>query len=178
MSLDSDPEIDAAFSGAAAAASPAQISDDPEIYAAFAPVASTRAEKPKRVRAATEAILGPLELAGTSIANIPHAAAHGALDLYRRFTGGDTEAPDPALIQSIKVSPGPAGTQLASDAAKLIPARSGGDQPDDTNIPEFGETTRNIIGHTLGVAGDVGALAAPFGVAKALSPAQMTAADA
>lgn len=121
-----------------------------------------------RVGLAKEAILGPLEVAGTAIANIPHAAAHGAVDLYRRWTGGDTDAPDPAAVQAIKVSPGPAGNQLLSDASKLIPDSNphGGDQPDDTNIPQFADTTQNVIGHTLAVGGDVGSVAPAVGLLK------------
>lgn len=120
-----------------------------------------------RVGLAKEAILGPLEVAGSAVANIPHAAAHGVVDLYRRLTGGDTDAPDPDAVQALKVSPGPAGNQLLSDASTLIPSRNpGGDQPDDTNIPQFGETTQNVIGHALAVGGDVGAITAAGGLAK------------
>ena len=50
-------------------------------------------------------IYGLADLAGTGIANIPHAAAHGAVDLWRRATGGDTNAPDPAIVQALEVKP-------------------------------------------------------------------------
>lgn len=39
---------------------------------------------------------GIAEIGGKSLASIPHAMAHGAVDLWRRATGGDTNAPDPA----------------------------------------------------------------------------------
>lgn len=169
MSLDSssDPEIAAALAPEEPAAPAAYASSDPEISAAAIPE-TLAPTKGKRVNLGTEAILGPLELAGTAAANLPHAAAHGAVDLFRRLTGGDTEAPDPELIRDIEVSPGPAGKQLASDVAGVFPRNNLPNQPDDTAIPEFGETTQNILGHTLAVGGDVGALTAAGSALKGI----------
>jgi len=48
-------------------------------------------------------INGVAELGGKSLANIPSAAAHGAVDLWRRWSGGDTDAPDPAAVRAITV---------------------------------------------------------------------------
>jgi len=175
VSDDSD-DIDAALQARAAQGS--KDSDTDDIDAALqarAKETSTKTsdskESKKRVGGVTEGVLGPLEVAGSAVANIPHAAAHGVVDLYRRLTGGDTEAPDPDLVQAMHVSPGPAGTQLLNDAATLIPDRNDavGAQPDDTNVPTFGDTTQNVIGHTLAVGGDVGAVTAPVAAAKGLT---------
>lgn len=150
------------FAAPASQSAPAA-SNDAGPWNDFAP-----AKEAPRVGVAKEAILGPLEVAGSAVANIPHAAAHGVVDLYRRLTGGDTEAPDPDIVQAIKVSPGPAGNQLLGDAAALIPARNpdAGNQPDDTNVPTFGAGTQDVIRNTLAVGGDVGGLAAAGGLVK------------
>lgn len=145
------------------AAAPAAASNEAGPWNDFEP-----APPAERVGAAKESILGPLEVAGTAIANIPHAAAHSVVDLYRRLTGGDTEAPDPAAVQAIKVSPGPAGNQLLSDAAGLIPARNpdAGNQPDDTNVPTFGAGTQDVLRNTLAVGGDLANIAPVAGLVK------------
>lgn len=66
-------------------------------------------------------LAGEAELAGSALGNIPHAAAHGAVDLYRRLTGGDTSAPDPRLVQAIQVPTGDAGRNLAQNVSGLLP---------------------------------------------------------
>lgn len=121
----------------------------------------------------TKTVLGgAAQLAGSAIANIPHAAAHGAVDLYRRITGGDTDAPDPKVVQSLQVPVGDRGKQLAQNVSDAMPKRNNlPNQPDDTSIPELNDTTRDIIGNTLDVAGDVGSIAPAAGVAAKLAPA-------
>lgn len=75
MSLDSDPEIDAAFNGGASPASSAPLSDDPEIHAAFADSSQAKnSSKPKR----------PEFLSGTPLG---HAAAIGE-NMLSGITGG------------------------------------------------------------------------------------------
>lgn len=175
MSLDSstDPEISAALSVDEPTAPTATPSDDPEIQAAMVSE-PMNARKGKRVDIATESILGPLELAGTAIANVPHAALHGAVDLYRRLASiksGDYDEtkPDPEFVRKTEVSPGPAGKQLASDIAGAFPRNYAATTlPDETNVPTFGDTTQNILGHTLAVGGDVGALTAAGGALKSV----------
>lgn len=130
---------------------------------------SSSGSAPSRVGLAKEAILGPLEVAGSAVANIPHAAAHSAVDLYRRiFSPSDIDAPDPSAVQAIKVSPGPAGNQLLSDAATLIPKRNDAatTQPDDTNVATFSPGSQDIIRNAVGVGGDVANLAPVVGLAK------------
>lgn len=173
MSLDSssDPEINAALGNDEPAPAAAPASNDPEIAAATAPE-TMEPRKGKRVGLATEAVLGPLELAGTAAANLPHAALHGAVDLYRRLASikdGDYDEtkPDPDFVRATEVSPGPAGKQLASDIAGAFPRNNAATtQPDETNVPVFGDTTQSILGHTLAVGGDVGALTAAGGILK------------
>lgn len=155
------------FPAPAATAAPAA-SNDAGPWNDFEPAAPA-----ERVGAAKEAILGPLEVAGTAIANIPHAAAHAGVDLYRRIVDGvqgkyDPDAPDPAIVQAIKVSPGPAGKQLLNDASQLIPDRNvaAGAQPDDTNVPTFGAGSQDIIRNAVGVGGDVANIAPVVGLAK------------
>lgn len=175
MSLDSstDPEINAALSGEDLSPPAAATSDDPEIQAAMVSE-PMGARKGKRVDLATESILGPLELAGTSVANLPHAALHGAVDLYRRLASikdGDYDEakPDPEFIRNMEVAPGPAGKQLASDIAGAFPRNDAATtQPDETNVPVFGDTTQDVLRHTFGVAGDVGALTAAGGALKSV----------
>lgn len=162
MSLDSDPEIDAAFNGGAAPASSASVSDDPEISAAFAKDPKEKESK-KRVGWAEENLAGPSEVIGSAIGNIPYGVAHGIHDL---FTGG---APDPEGIKALQVPIGAGGKQLLSDIGSMIPARNDTNQPDDTSIPEFSEGTRNVIGHGLRVANDVGGIAAGAGLVKGIA---------
>jgi hypothetical protein len=127
--------------------------------------------------AKTKGILGgATELAGSAIANIPHAAAHGVQDLYRRLTGGNPDAPDNAFVQSLQVPVGDKGKQLASDVSSVLTKRNNlPNQPDDTAIPEFNDTTRDVLGNTFDVAGDVGAIAPVAGAASKLIPATRNA---
>jgi hypothetical protein len=161
MSLDSDPEIDAAFNGGAAQTSSAPVSDDPEIHAAFSEQPKSKDSK-KRVSWAEENLAGPSEVIGSAIGNIPYGVAHGVHDL---FTGG---APDPEGIKALQVPVGAGGKQLLSDIGSMLPARNDTNQPDDTSIPEFSEGTRNVIGHGFRVANDVGGIAAGAGLVKGL----------
>lgn len=115
---------------------------------------------------------GATELAGSALANIPHAAAHGVVDLYRRLTGGDTDAPDPSFVRSLEVPVGDKGKQLASNIAGTLPKRNNlSNQPDDTAIPDFSDTTRDVIGNALDVAGDVGSIAPVAGAVTKAIPA-------
>jgi hypothetical protein len=136
-----------------------------------------------RVSGTQEALLGPTELLGSTIGNIPHAAAHAAVDLYRRVTGGNLEAPEPAAVSALKVPAGKAGTQLASDIGKGM--NIGGSQG-PTNPPEAEaqaaqingpltapplsenarDTISNVTGHVASVLGDVGNLLPAAGVVK------------
>src|ERR1700680_1662911 len=64
-----------------------------------------------RVSGTQEALLGPTELLGSTVGNIPHAAAHAAVDLYRRLTGGNLEAPEPAVVSALHVPVGKARSE-------------------------------------------------------------------
>ena len=159
-------DIDAALRARAAQARPD--SDADEIDAALRARAKSAPDKPTppRVGWAEENLAGPGEVIGTTIANIPHGMARGVQDLYRRFTGGNTEAPDSSVVEALHVPMGKGGEQLLSDAATLIPARNPDNQPDDTNVPQFSEGTQDIIRNTLGVGRDVSDFVAPLAVGK------------
>lgn len=140
----------------------AEFSAAPDPYAEF----KSSATQPPRVSWAEENLAGPTEVIGSAIANIPHAAAHGVVDLYRRLTGGNTDAPDPAAVQAIQVPMGAGGQQLLGDAAAMLPARSTINQADDTNIPEFAPGTQDVIRNAVQVGGDVGNIAPAVGLVK------------
>jgi hypothetical protein len=119
---------------------------------------------------------GATELAGSAIGNIPHAAAHGVQDLYRRLTGGNPDSPDNAFVRSLEVPVGDRGKKLAQNISAALPKRNNlPNQPDDTAIPEFNDTTRDVIGNTLDVAGDVGSIASAAGILSKAVPATKNA---
>jgi hypothetical protein len=119
-----------------------------------------------RVGWVEENLVGPSEVLSSAVANIPHAAAHAAIDLYRRVTGGDTSAPDPAAVRAIEVPTAAGGRQLTSDLAndwKSLPRATGPQAPDDTNIPQFNAKTEDIFNQAGSVAGDVANLTPSLG---------------
>jgi hypothetical protein len=135
-------------------------------WLADAAVASKTTPAP-RVGWAEENLAGPSEVIGSAVANIPHAAAHAAVDIYRRLTGGNTDAPDPAAVQAIKVPMGAGGQQLLGDAAAMLPARSTDNSAtDETRIPEFSPGTQDVIRNTVQVGGDVANIAPVAGLVK------------
>jgi hypothetical protein len=114
-----------------------------------------------RVGWAEENLAGPSEVLASAVANIPHAAAHAGVDIYRRLTGGDTNAPDPAAVRAIEVPTAAGGRQLTSDLARdwqSLP-RETDQQPDDTNVPQFNATTEDVLNQTGSVVGDVANIA-------------------
>lgn len=122
---------------------------------------------PPRVGWAEENLAGPSEIIGSTVANIPHAAAHAAVDLWRRVTGGNTDAPDPAAVQALQVPLGAGGQQLQSDIGAMLPSRSTDNSAtDETRIPEFSPGTQDILRNTAAVAGDIGNIAPVVGAVK------------
>lgn len=138
---------------------------DPDIAGAF----SDKDAPAKRVGWAEENLAGPSELIGSTIANIPHAAAHAAVDLYRRWTGGDTSAPDPAAVRAIEVPQGAGGTQLLGDIKNMVPSNPNdvGSQTQAIRDARLGTnpTALDVANQTRQVAGDVGNLAPVVGLA-------------
>lgn len=104
--------------------------------------------------------LGVAQLIGTGIANIPHAAASAAVDLGRRWTGGNLDAPMPAAIEAIRVEPGQAAQELVGTVAAGPEAQAIGEgvRAVDRKLGEVSPTAQSVVHHTLGVAGDVSAL--------------------
>jgi hypothetical protein len=159
MSLGSDP-LDLAFPAAPPAAKYA--GGDP-LDAAF-PESDTPGKQVSQFKETTEGPLGftnaLAEIAGKSIASIPHAAAHGAVDLYRRVTGKDTSAPDPSAVEALRVP------DLSENARAASSAISGLHLPGDEAVsPEEAanytgsETGRKVRHAVAPYAADIAAMA-------------------
>jgi hypothetical protein len=131
---------------------------------------------PARVGWAEENLAGPSELIGNTIANIPHAAAHAAVDLYRRVTGGDTSAPDPGAVQALEPTqylPSAAsagGQQLAGDIKSMLFPPENPSSVDsqiqgirDKALGPQNATVGDVLHQAGQVVGDVGALAPVVG---------------
>src|SRR6202789_4095022 len=163
-----DPDIQAAFSGTSPTAS-STTNVDPDIQAAFKDTSAQNSGR--HVGWAEENLLGPSEVIGSAVANLPYSAAHASVDLYRRLTGGDTNAPDPAAVRAIQVPQGAGGTQLISDIGKLPGIYQGvqGAKAADAALGRVSPTAQDVVHQTLGVAGDVANLAPPIMGARALT---------
>lgn len=115
---------------------------------------------PARVGWAEENLAGPSEILGAGALNIIPGAINAVSDLVH---GG----PHP-IVPTVPIGAG--GQQLLGDIGHtvhaLLPESNQPQQPDDTNIPQFGDTTQNIIGHAVRVGGDVGQIAGVVGLAK------------
>jgi hypothetical protein len=77
----------------------------------------------------TNTALGAAEIGATTVAGIPYEAARGAADIYRRVTGGDTNAPDNALVSGLNPTnyiPNATGQKLASDIKASLPRTKNG----------------------------------------------------
>lgn len=164
-----DPDVIAASGGdAPSAATPPARKYDDDVVAASKP----EILKPKRVGWSEENLAGPSEIIGSTIANIPHGMAHAGVDLYRRFTGGDTSAPDPSIVRATEVPMGQGGKQLLGDITQLPGIKQGieGAKSADSALGRVSPTAQDIVHQTAGVAGDIADLT-PLagGVAKGVS---------
>jgi hypothetical protein len=178
-----DPDISADFSSNAPVATSSNVRIDPDVAADFRDSPDDKGKSTKRVGWAEENLAGPSEVIGSTLANIPHAVAHGAVDLYRRFTGGDTDAPDPEAVRAIQVPMGEGGKQLLSDTGALLNPRHDPDVWDRTQtfrdkmLGPQSATVSNVLEHMGEVASDVGAIAAPAAIVKgALTKAPISSA--
>jgi hypothetical protein len=167
--LDSDPEISAAFGAGSTDTAASPISDDPEIHAAFAEDKDLPARSSQRGEITTGPkgfINGVAELAGKSVLNIPHAAAHGAVDLWRRATGGDTAAPDPAIVEAIhaplSANAKDVGASIGSGIGSYVPDRLPGDPAAGADVNEaatFGSgPTIKLLKRAAPIAADVASI--------------------
>lgn len=126
----------------------------------------------RKVGFAEENLAGPSEIIASGIANIPHAAAHGVQDLYRRVTGGDTNAPDNKFVQAIHVPTGRGGEQLESDIGDMLtPSHEPTVEDQTQNIRDQAlgkpnETVQNVMDHTGAVGKDVLGILPAAGVVK------------
>ncbi|MGH8259833.1 MAG: hypothetical protein ACREUG_09095, partial [Steroidobacteraceae bacterium] len=112
-------------------------------------------------------LLGEGELAAGGIANMPHAALHAGVDLYRRLTGGNTEAPDPGFVQATAVPVGEAARNLVRGVSELPPAQaiSHGAHVADVALGNVSPTLQDVVHQALDVGGDVLNIAPAVGVA-------------
>lgn len=158
MSLDSDPEIEAAFGGTTIPDAAAPISDDPEIHAAFADDGTRKKNGNNKPLSLSDAAGGILSTIGNTALNIPYGIVHSAGDLVRRVSGNQ-DAPETSFESALHVNPDEAQTRLGKEVVGLIPASgpvAATNQPDETNIPQLGPTAESLIRHTVSVGGDVG----------------------
>jgi hypothetical protein len=166
---DNDPIVSAAPTGAPAAGNPWD--NDPIVSAA--PDADT-----PRVGWAEENLAGPSEVLASAIANIPHAAVHSAVNLYRRVSGGDTDAPDPAAVRAIEVPTGAGGRQLLSDITQLPGISQGiqGVKAADAALGRVSPTAQDVLHQTADVAGDIANIAPFAGIARGVAGKAISAA--
>lgn len=101
-----DPDIQAAFSNTAPAAS-SHANVDADILDAFK--ADDSGKTNSRAPSTQEATSGPLgfingiaELGGKSVLNIPYNAMHGAQGILRQALGSDRNAPDSPAIEALR----------------------------------------------------------------------------
>lgn len=66
-----------------------------------------------------ENLLGEGDIAATGALNIPHAAASGITDIYRRLTGGNTDAPLPDWMNALEAHLGQSGKKLAGNIGQI-----------------------------------------------------------
>lgn len=122
---------------------------------------AVKAKAPKRVGLAEENLAGPSEILGAGALNAIPAAINAVSDMVH----GE---PHP-IVPTVPVGAG--GRQMIGDLSHvvhtLLSESHDPQQPDDTNIPEFGDTTKNILGHATRVAGDVAQILPAAGVVKA-----------
>ena len=149
-----DPDIQAAFGGTSPSAS-SHANVDSDILDAFKSSAETSENK---LYTATDAAKGVLSTIGNTAMNIPYTAVHGAANLGRKISG-NADAPQSAFESMLQFKPDADQQRLGQQVSKLIPQRSGTNQPDDTATPDVSPTTRDIADKTLGVIGDVSSIA-------------------
>jgi len=144
-------------------------SNDPEISEAFKPQPESKAKSVVQGREKTEGLTGFIngvsEIAGKSIANLPYEGARGAVDLARRWTGGDTNAPEPSWVRSLNVPLSDNARRVAGavgDAVSdYVPDRLPGD-PTSGDVNEaatFGQRLRPIKEYVAPVVKDVASIA-------------------
>jgi hypothetical protein len=152
---------------------------DPALGARLRAFHESQQPQPSAANRLANGALGASEILGSGIANIPHAAAAAATDLYRRVTGGDTNAPEPAPVAALHVPLGQAGQHTAAAIASLIPnAVTGGLRSADTALEAASPTLHDVLHQAGGVAEDVGNLIPAAGAVKGVAgiPAEIGAA--
>lgn len=144
---------------------------DPQLGARLRSFQTAEAAKAAGPATVGNTLGGAAELAGTGIGNIPHAALHAGVDLIRRLTGGDTDAPDPGFVQATQVAPGQAAQNLM---ARVEGARGPHELADKlgTPAPELSNPTlQDIRQQANSVGSDVMGLAPAAGIVKGVAGA-------
>jgi hypothetical protein len=119
-----------------------------------------------RVSSAEEYIGGPAQLAASSLLNIPYRAAHAGVDLYNRVVHGDTDAADPDWVNAIHVPTSPASKQLLSDIRNPNDINTQIQNIRNQRLGPANATVADVANQTGQVVGDVGNLAAGYGLVK------------
>jgi hypothetical protein len=107
-------------------------------------------------------INGAAGAVGKGILNVPYAAAHGVQDLYRRITGGDTNAPDSDVVDALHVPLNENENNVVSSVANT-PLVSGTKNAisnvakEDFPLPD--SETEFLKNYVAPVAGDVASVA-------------------
>lgn len=154
---------------------------DPALGARLRAFHESQQPHPGIVNRLANGALGASEILGSGIANIPHAAAAAGTDLYRRVTGGDTNAPEPAAVAALHVPLGQAGQHTAAAIGSLVPdALTSGLHSADTALETASPTLHDVLHQAGGVAQDVGNLMPATGALKGVAgiPAEIGAARA
>lgn len=127
----------------------------------FAPKAKDTTPPPSFLSQVGHTLAGEVDTAGNALINLPGRAINAASDLVHRLGGNDSSAPLVPIFHT------KAADDLAGDVSSILPKQNLSAQGnDDTVIPQFNDTTNDVIGQALKVGGDVGQIAAPFGVVK------------
>src|SRR5271156_6515008 len=119
-----------------------------------------------RVSSAEEYIGGPAQLAASSLLNIPYGAAHAGVDLYNRIAHGDTDASDPDWVSAIHVPTTPASKQLLADIRNPNDINTQIQNIRNQRLGPANATVADVANQTGQVVGDVGNLAAGYGLVK------------
>ena len=105
-------------------------------------------------------INGAAGAVGKGILNVPYAAAHGAQDLYRRVTGGDTNAPDSSAVDALRVPLNENEKNVASSVGETLrPIKDAAVKVAKEDFPLPDAETDFVKNYVAPVATDVASIA-------------------
>ena len=148
----------------------------------LAPPAGAQPETPGRL------LGGAAEVAGASVANIPHDIGSALVDAYRRITGADPNAPEPRALSAIHVEPGQAGKDFGPAVAGAleqgIDKLGGGDAATSAvgavnqGASALDQAAPTLTRKVLPIAADAAVLAGARGIPGAVGDAARSAGEA